>query len=160
MTATGDGVWGIAPARHAELNVPGGSPGEGSGPAGSSQGGTPGGEGAKDPLLKVEGNGYGGSGVGSMFTGQLDLTNDPQAVKDTESILSGDTSTVPDLVDQMNAHGTESLQGYRITRSNSSYGASVGAGAGVGVGPNHGSANLTYNRPQTRENGGKWHEGP
>jgi Flp pilus assembly pilin Flp len=158
VTASGDGVWDIAPASHAEVNVPGSEGGSSQGSSG--KGGKPAGEGGGEPLLKVESNSSGGSGVGSMFTGELDLSKNSQAVQDIESILSGNSYTIPDLVNQMNSHGTETVQTYQITRSTSSFGASVSAGVGVGVGLNDGSANLTYNRPKTRENGGKWHEGP
>lgn len=163
VSGSGDGVWDIAPAQHKELNVPGssssegGSTGAGSTGGGAGGSGKSGGEGGKEPLLQVQSDTSGGSGYGSVFTGELSLTNNPQAVQDLNSILQGDTSTIPDLVDQMNAHGTETLQSYQITRSSSNFGAAVIAGPGAGVGLHDGSAKLTYNPPKTREDGGKWH---
>lgn len=150
VTASGDGVWGVGPSAYAGASVPGK---EGSKP------GESGGAGGKEPLLSLETNTSGGSGEGSQFTGELDLSNDPQATQDVKSILEGNTSALGDLINQMNSGGTETIQTYHITRSNSKVGAGLSVGAGVAANLSDGSSNATYNPPKTREDGGKWHTG-
>jgi hypothetical protein len=171
VSAYGDGVWGIGAPQNAKVDVPGSDSGSGSDGGSSDEGASSGengssgegdasseGDSGDEPLLSVESDGYGGSGVGSVFTGTLDLSSDPQAEQDVNSILSGNPAPIGNLVSQVNAHGTETLQNYQITRSTSNVGAKLSVGAGVGVGLNNGSSNATYNPPETRENGGRWHQ--
>jgi hypothetical protein len=155
VVASGDGVWGVAPPSDAGVDVPGDSSGEGS----KADGGESGEDGGGEPLLSVQSDGSGGSGAGSAFTGTLDLSTDPQASQDVTSILEGNTAAIGDLIDQMNEHGTETVQTYQISRSNSSFGGSVSVGAGAGMQLSNGSSSATYQPPKTREDGGKWHEG-
>lgn len=157
VTAYGDGVWGVSSPTDARVDVPGSSSQAG---GSSTEGGkSSGGEGGKEPLLTIENSTSGGSGAGSVFTGTLDLRNNPQAVQDVTALLEGDTSTLPDLINQMNTNGTETIQTYHITRSSSTVGGGLSAGAGFGGHLNDGSSNATYNPPKTRDHGGKWHDG-
>lgn len=152
VTASGDGVWDVGQPSYAGAQVPGSEDGS------SKEGGKPS-EGGKEPLLSLETDSSEGSGEGSMFTGELDLSKDPQAAQDVTSILEGDPSALGDLINQMNSTGTESVQTYHITRSNSKVGASASAGVGLGGSLSDGSSNATYTPPKTREDGGKWHTG-
>lgn len=158
VTASGDGVWTLAaPPSLINTQVPGSS----SGQSGSSkEGGQSGGESGKEPLLSVQTNTTGGSGVGSQFTGALDLSDDPQAVQDITSILQGNPAAIGDLINQMNSKGTETIQSYRITRSNSTVGGDLSVGVGGGFSLSDGTSSATYNRPKMRENGGQWHDAP
>ncbi|MBV8998618.1 MAG: hypothetical protein JO304_06135 [Solirubrobacterales bacterium] len=155
INASGDGVWGASPLQNVKAKLPTSS----TSASGSSQQGGSGGEGggAKPPTLTIETKGTGGSGVGTSFTGTIDLTSDPQAQQDVQGFLQGDPTTLGDLINQLNSHGTESLQTYHITRSNTTYGAKFSAGAGVGGQLNDGSSSATYDPPTTRQNGGPWH---
>jgi hypothetical protein len=146
VTASGDKVWGVAPPSYIGAKSPDGAT-------------QPGGEGEKTPVLDVQNATSGGTGDGSTFTGTLDLSNDPQAAQDVTAILEGDTARIGDLVSQMNSNGTETIQTYHITRSDSKVGAGLSAGAGVGANLSDGNSNATYNPPQTREHGGQWHTG-
>jgi hypothetical protein len=153
LSASGDGVWGVSPPTDAKVNIPGGS--------GSSGGGDKsGGEGGKEPVLSLKTEGSDGSGVGTVFTGELDLSSDPTAASDVTAILQGDTSRLGDLINQMNSNGTETVQTYRISRSTSKVGVKGSVGVGFGGGLNDGNSDTTYNRPQIREHGGPWHEAP
>ena len=160
ISAYGDGVWGLSAPTNGKAEVPGSDsgsePGSGS-ESGSKESGSSG-EGGDEPLLSVSSDGYSGSGVGSVFTGTLDLSNDPQAEQDVNSILSGNTAAIPDLISQVNSDGTESLQNYHITRSSTNVGAQLSAGPGVGANLNDGSSSATYSPPETREDGGQWHK--
>jgi hypothetical protein len=162
VVASGDGVWGVTPPSDARVDVPGDSSGEGgsSGEGASKEAGKETGEaGGDEPLLSIESETSGGSGEGSAFTGTLNLANDPQAAQDVKAILEGNTGDVGDLIDQMNARGTETIQSYQISRSDSTTGAGVSAGAGFGMHMSNGSSNASYKRPETREDGGQWHQG-
>jgi hypothetical protein len=156
ISAYGDGVWGLSAPTNGTAEVPGSGSGSESG-SGSKEGGSSG-EGGDEPMLSVSSDGYSGSGVGSVFTGTLNLSNDPQAEQDVNSILTGNTAPIGDLVNQLNSNGTETLQNYQITRSNSNLGAQLSAGAGVGANLNDGSSSATYSPPETREDGGQWHK--
>jgi hypothetical protein len=57
----------------------------------------------------------------------------------------------------MNSNGTETIQTYHITRSDSNVGAGLSAGVGVAGHLSDGSSNTTYKPPRTREDGGPWH---
>ncbi len=151
VTASGDGVWDVAPPSYAAGQIPGE---DGS----SKEGGKPG-EGGKEPLLSISASNSGGSGPGTMFTGEIDLSDDPQATQDVTSLLEGDPSRIGDLIDQMNSDGTETIQTYHIERSNSKVGGKVSVGVGVGANLSDGSSNATYDKPKTREKGGQWHTG-
>lgn len=158
ISAYGDGVWGVSPPTNAKLEVPGSSSSEG-GSSGSGEGGDgSGGESGKEPLLSIESDGSEGSGVGSMFTGTLNLANDPQAEQDVNLILQGDPAPIGDLVHQLNTSGTESVQTYHISRSSSTYGGKASVGVGVGASLIGGSSSAKYSPPETRENGGPWHK--
>jgi hypothetical protein len=157
ISAYGDGVWGLSTPTNAKGEIPGSGSGSESGSeSGSKEGGS--GEGGDEPLLSASSDGYSGSGVGSVFTGTLDLSNDPQAEQDVNSILSGNTAPIGDLIRQLNSSGTETLQNYHITRSSTNVGAQLSAGPGVGVNLNDGSSSATYSPPETREDGGQWHK--
>lgn len=177
VSAYGDGVWGIGPQQNAKVDIPGSSSTEGGssssadgGSSSSAEGGSSpsteggsngeksGGGGGEEPLLSVENHGVGGSGVGSLFTGTLDLANDPRAQQDVNSILSGNVGPIGDLITQINSKGTETIQNYQITRSSSNVGVNASVGVGVGVGANDGSSSANYAPPEIRENGGKWHQ--
>lgn len=160
VSASGDGVWDVAPPSSARVDIPGSSSGNPEGGSSKGGGAPSGGESGKEPLLTLETRGGGGNGVGSTFTGTLDLSSDPQAAQDVTLILEGDTSALGDLIDQMNSSGTETIQSYRISRSNSTIGGSLSVGAGGGASLSNGSSTATYNRPKMRENGGKWHYVP
>ena len=166
VVASGDGVWGIAPPHDAQVEVPGSSNEGGSSSEGGSSGeggSEPGHQsdgGGDEPLLSIDSNGYSGSGVGSMFTGTLDLSSDSQAEQDVNLILQGDPAPIGDLVSQLNSNGTESVQTFQITRSSTTYGAKASVVAGLGASLSDGTSNATYSPPETREDGGKWHKGP
>jgi hypothetical protein len=154
VSASGDGVWGVAPPTSANLSIPG-SPSEG----GSKEGGSKEG-GGDEPLLSIQSDYSGGSGVGSVFTGTLNLASDPRAAQDVSAILQDDPAQIGDLINQLNTKGTETVQTYSITRSNSTYGGKVSFGAGAGGSLSDGNSNATYKPPRTREDGGAWHNGP
>jgi hypothetical protein len=150
VTASGDGVWE-------------GSAGGGQAPEGSAHGGTSpesgdgGGEGGKsEPLLSVSHEGAGGEGVGSKFVGTLDLSDDPAAQSALEQVLAGNTSQIPVLIADMNAHGTEYTQSYHVKKSTSTYGGEVNAGGGGGAELSDGSSSACYAPPHVRQNGGPW----
>jgi hypothetical protein len=158
ISAYGDGVWGLSTPTNAKANVPGSGSGSESGSESGSKEGGSSGEGGDEPLLSVSSEGYSGSGVGSVFTGTLNLSNDPQAEQDVNSILTGNTAPIGDLISQLNSNGTEALQNYHITRSSTNVGAQLSAGPGVGANLNDGSSSATYSPPETREDGGQWHK--
>lgn len=166
ISAYGDGVWGIGPQQNAKVDIPntssteGGSSSSTTTTAGGSNRDKSGGESGKEPLLSVQSQGVNGSGVGSLFTGTLDLSNDPQAEQDITSILSGNTAPIGDLITQINSKGTETIQNYQITRSSSNVGVNASVGVGVGVGLNNGSSSANYAPPEIRQDGGKWHQEP
>jgi hypothetical protein len=159
VSATGDGVWGVAAPSSANVSLPG-SPSEGGSKEGGSKEGGGSSGGGDEPLLSIQSDGSGGSGVGSEFTGTLNLASDPQAAQDVTAILQDDPAQLGDLINQLNTKGTETVQTYSITRSNSTYGGKVSFGAGAGGSLSDGSSNATYNPPRTREDGGSWHNGP
>jgi hypothetical protein len=152
VTGSGDGVW--------EATGQGGQPPEGSAHGGSSSesgGGEGGGEGGKsEPLLSVSHEGAGGEGVGSKFVGTLDLRDDPAAQAALEQVLAGDTSQIPVLIADMNAHGTEYTQSYHLSKSSSTYGGEVNVGGGGGAELNDGRSSACYDPPRVRQNGGPW----
>lgn len=167
VSAYGDGVWGIGPQQNAKVDIPGSSSSEGgsssseggsSTSAGGSNDGKSGGEGGNEPLLSVQSQGVNGSGVGSLFTGTLNLANDPQAEQDVNAILGGNTAPIGDLITQIGSRGTETVQSYDITRSSSNIGVKASVGVGVGLGLNNGSSSANYAPPEIRENGGPWHQ--
>ncbi len=160
VSAYGDGVWGIGPQQNAKIDIPDSSSTEGgsSSSEGGSNRGKSGGEGGDEPLLSVQSQGVNGSGVGSLFTGAIDLANDPQAEQDVNSILGGNTARIGDLITQINSNGTETIQKYHITRSSSNIGVNASVGVGAGVGLNNGSSSADYAPPEIRENGGPWHQ--
>jgi hypothetical protein len=150
VTASGDGVW--------EATGEGGQAPEGSAHGGtSSESGGGEGEGGKsEPLLGVSHEGAGGEGVGSKFVGTLDLSDDPAAQAALEHVLEGDTSQIPVLIADMNAHGTEYTQSYHLKKSSSTYGGEVNVGGGGGAELNDGSSSACYDSPRVRQNGGPW----
>jgi hypothetical protein len=153
VTASGDGVW--------EATGEGGQPPEGSAHGGTSSesggGEGEGGEGGKsEPLLSISHEAAGGEGVGSRFTGTLDLSDDPAAQAALEQVLAGNTSQIPVLIADMNAHGTEYTQSYHVKKSSSTYGGEVNAGGGGGAELSDGSSSACYDPPRVRQNGGPW----
>jgi hypothetical protein len=146
VTASGDGVW--------EATGEGGQA-----PEGSAHGGTSpeSGEGGKsEPLLGVSHEGAGGEGAGSKFVGKLDLSDDPAAQAALEQVLEGNTSQIPVLIADMNAHGTEYTQSYHLKKSSSTYGGEVNVGGGGGAELSDGSSSACYDPPRVRQNGGRW----
>ena len=159
VTASGDGVW--------EATGDGGQPPEGSAHGGTSPesgeggkgetGDEGGGEGGKSqPLLSVSHEGAGGDGVGSKFVGTLDLSDEPAAQAALERVLEGDTSQIPVLIADMNAHGIEYTQSYHVNKSSSTWGGQVNVGGGGGADLNDGSSSACYDPPRVRQNGGPW----
>jgi hypothetical protein len=149
VTASGDGVW--------EATGDGGQAPEGSAHAGTSPESGGEGEGGKsEPLLGLSHEGAGGEGVGSKFVGKLDLSDDPAAQAALEQVLRGNTSQIPVLISDMNAHGTEYTQSYHVQRSSSTYGGEVNVGGGGGAELNDGSSSACYDPPRVRQNGGPW----
>jgi hypothetical protein len=150
VTASGDGVW--------EASGEGGQAPEGSAHGGtSSESGGGEGEGGKsEPLLSVSHEGAGGEGVGSKFVGKLDLSDDPAAQAALEQALEGNTSQIPVLIADMNAHGTEYTQTYHLKKSSSTYGGQVNVGGGGGAELSDGSSSACYDPPRVRQNGGPW----
>jgi hypothetical protein len=155
VTASGDGVW--------EATGEGGQVPEGSAHGGTAEGGggenSGGGEGEggkSEPLLSVSHDGAGGEGVGSKFVGKLDLSDDPAAQAALEQVLQGNTSQIPVLIADMNAHGTEYTQSYHLQKSSSTYGGEVNVGGGGGAELNDGSSSACYDPPRVRQNGGPW----
>ncbi|MFZ0041970.1 MAG: hypothetical protein WAK93_11735 [Solirubrobacteraceae bacterium] len=172
VAASGDGVWSVAPASSVHLEAPssgedgksgsGGS--DGSGGSGGSEGsggksGSDSGGGSDDSPLSIDHDGAGGSGVGTSFVGTLNLATHPQAEQDLESLLEGNPVEISSLVNDMNTEGDESVQTYKLSRSNSSWGASGSVGVGLGAGVDDGSSSATYKPPETRTDGGKWQSG-
>lgn len=154
ITASGDGVWDVGPpSNDITLKVPGKSS-SGSQSSGSDAGSKA--SSSKEPLLSVESQSGGGSGVGTSFDATLDLTSDPQAVADLQSLLRGDPTKVGALIADVNSNGVETVQGYKISRSDSSWGAQVSAGVGGGAQISDGGSTVTYNSPKTRKYGGQW----
>jgi hypothetical protein len=94
--------------------------------------------------------------VGSKFVGSLDLTSDPAAHAALEQVLQGNTSQIPVLIADMNAHGTEYIQKYRVKRSSSTWGGEVNVGGGGGAELNDGSSSACYDPPRVRQSGGPW----
>ena len=150
VTGSGDGVW--------EATGEGGQVPEGSAHGGTSpeSGDGEGGGGESEPLLKVSHEGAGGEGVGSKFVGTLDLSEDPAAQAALEQVLEGNTSQIPVLIADMNAHGTEYTQSYHLKKSSSTYGGEVNVGGGGGAELNDGSSSACYDPPRVRQNGGPW----
>ena len=153
VTASGDGVW--------EATGAGGQAPEGSAHGGTSpesgDGTGEGGEGGKsEPLLSVSHEGAGGEGAGSKFEGTLDLSDDPAAQAALEQVLEGNTSQIPVLIADMNAHGTEYTQSYHLKKSSSTYGGEVNVGGGGGAELSDGSSSACYDPPRVRQNGGPW----
>ena len=109
-----------------------------------------------EPLLSVSHEGAGGESVGSKFVGTLDLTDDPAAQAALEQVLAGNTSQIPVLIAEMNAHGTEYTQSYHLKKSNSTYGGEVNAGGGGGAELSDGGSSACYDPPRVRQNGGPW----
>jgi hypothetical protein len=174
VAASGDGVWKVGPAEP-KLDLPeppangggasssnntsspgtpaSGNPTAGSGGAPSS--GSPG-ESAPKPTLSIDSSSSDGSGVGSSFVGTLDLADNPQAEQDVESVLHGDPSKISAVINDLNTSGTETVQTYRIDRSNSSVGAKWSEGVGLGGHITDGTSSATYDPPMTRQDGGPW----
>jgi Flp pilus assembly pilin Flp len=150
VTASGDGVW--------EATGEGGQPPEGSAHGGTSPepGGGEGEGGKSEPLLSVSHEGAGGEGVGSKFVGKLDLSHDPAAQAALEQVLGGNTSQIPVLIADMNAHGTEYTQSYHLKKSSSTYGGEVNAGGGGGAELSDDGSSACYDPPRVRQNGGPW----
>lgn len=152
VTASGDGVW--------EATGDGGQAPEGSAHGGTSSesgdGEGEGGGGESEPLLSVSHEGAGGEGVGSKFVGTLDLSDDPAAQNALEQVLEGNTSEIPVLIADMNAHGTEYTQSYHLKKSDSTYGGEVNLGGGGGGELSDGSSSACYDPPRVRQNGGPW----
>jgi len=153
VTASGDGVW--------EATGDGGEPPEGSAHGGTSpesgDGKGEGGEGGKsEPLLSLSHEGAGGEGGGSKFVGTLDLSDDPAAQAALEQVLEGNTSQIPVLIADMNAHGTEYVQSYHVSKSNSTWGGQVNVGGGGGAELSDGSSSACYDPPRVRQDGGPW----
>ncbi len=152
VTASGDGVWeatgdgGQAP----EGSAHGGTSPEGEGQGKGGQGGT------SEPLLSVSHEAAGGEGAGSKFVGTLDLSDDPAAQSALEQVLEGNTSEIPVLITDMNAHGTEYTQSYHLSKSSSTYGGEVNVGGGGGAELSDGSSSACYDPPRVRQNGGPW----
>jgi hypothetical protein len=161
VTASGDGVWEATGqgGQPPEGSAHGGTSSESGGGASSEPGGGGTGEGSgggSEPLLSVSHEGAGGEGVGSKFVGTLDLSHDPAAQAALEQVLSGDTSQIPVLIADMNAHGTEYTQSYHLQKSSSTYGGEVNVGGGGGAELNDGSSSACYDPPRVRQNGGPW----
>lgn len=160
VTATGNGVWdGVSSSPNAPdflLHSPHGSDsGSGSGSSEGSKGA--GGEGEKpEAPLEVSHQSPGGSGVGSTFVGQLDLTDNPTAQAALVQVLQGNTSQIPVLIDQMNNNGTEYIQTYRLDKSTSAWGGQVNVGGGGGLELKDGSSTACYAPPKVRQRGGAW----
>lgn len=70
--------------------------------------------------------------------------------------LAGNTSQIPVLIAEMNAHGTEYTQSYHLKKSNSTYGGEVNAGGGGGAELSDGGSSACYDPPRVRQNGGPW----
>lgn len=155
VTGSGDGVW---EATGAGGQAPEGSAHGGTSPGGEgeSSAGGEGGGGESEPLLSVSHEGAGGEGVGSKFVGTLDLSDDPAAQAALEKVLTGDTSQIPVLIADMNAHGTEYTQSYHLKKSSSTYGGEVNVGGGGGAELSDGSSSACYDPPRVRQNGGPW----
>ncbi len=153
VTASGDGVW--------EATGAGGQAPEGSAHGGTSpesgDGAGAGGEGGKsEPLLSVSHEAAGGEGAGSKFVGTLDLSDDPAAQAALEQVLEGNTSQIPVLIADMNAHGTEYTQSYHLKKSSSTYGGEVNVGGGGGAELSDGNSSACYDPPRVRQDGGPW----
>jgi hypothetical protein len=151
VAASGNGVWGIVPPGTTSVRVPVGSP------SGSGKGSGNGSSGA--PMLSVQSDNAGGSGVGTSFVGTLNLATDPQAQSDLEALLEGNPAKLPALISDMNSNGTETVQTYKLSSSNSTVGASVSVGVGGGANLTDGSSTATYYVPETRQDGGPWQRG-
>jgi Flp pilus assembly pilin Flp len=149
VTASGDGVW--------EATGEGGQMPEGSAHGGTAPDSEGEGESGKsEPLLNVSHEGAGGEGVGSKFVGKLDLSDDPAAQAALEQVLAGNTSQIPVLIADMNAHGTEYTQSYHLKKSSSTYGGEVNVGGGGGAELSDGGSSACYDPPRVRHNGGPW----
>ncbi len=154
VSASGDGVW--------EANPNGGQAPEGSAHVGTApeSGGGEGKDGEaagkSEPLLSLSHDAAGGDGVGSKFVGKLDLSDDPAAQAALEQVLRGNTSQIPALIADMNAHGTEYIQNYHVKKSTSTWGGEVNVGGGGGAELNDGSSSACYDPPRVRQNGGPW----
>ena len=97
--------------------------------------------------------------MGTSFVGTIDLAQHPQAEQDLQSVLEGDPAKIPALIDDMNSEGTETVQTYHITQSQSKWGASGSVGVGLGAGVDDGSSSANYDPPETRTDGGPWQKG-
>jgi hypothetical protein len=104
----------------------------------------------------VSHEGAGGEGAGSKFEGTIDLSDDPAAQAALEQVLEGNTSQIPVLIADMNAHGTEYTQSYHLKKSSSTYGGEVNVGGGGGAELSDGSSSACYDPPRVRQNGGPW----
>ena len=159
VTASGDGVWHVAPPSAFNPRLPS-SISVGESPGAKKPGGEPSGgssEGGKEPLLKFTSDSSEGSGYGSEFSGSLDLSADPAAAQDVNSLLEGDPTKIDALINDMNTSGEERVWNYKVDRSDSSYGASGNLVVGAAGHVNDGSASMQDSPPQIREDGGKWH---
>lgn len=164
VTGSGDGVWSAAGSSNSVGSLSGHagtapSEGGGSNGGGSEGGGSEGGgsEGGHEPLLTLSRDAGDGSGVGSTFTGTLNLQTDPAAGKTLESILHGNVTQIPTIIDDMNSQGTETTQTYHLDRSHSTIGAQGNLGVGLGASVSTSGSDACYDAPRERVDGGPWH---
>jgi hypothetical protein len=155
VTGSGDGVWsaGGSSTTVGNLNAKGGKAPEGGAPAGGAGEG----EGGHEPLLSLNRDAGDGSGVGSTFTGTIDLAQDPSAAGSLESVLHGNVTQISTLIGDMNTQGTETTQTYHLDRSHSTVGGEANLGVGVGASVSTSGTNACYDPPRERIDGGPWH---
>ena len=179
VDATGSGTWELrgpsGPQLPSSVSIPGSSSSEGHGSSSSSGAGATGGSsggsasgsstgsgsgsggGEADPLLKLSNETKDEHGVGSQFTGELDLAEHPDAAAAVSAVLHGNLSDISTVIGDMNTEGTETVRTFKATNSTDNYGVEVNAGVGVGLGTDSSSSSTTtVGHPVTRTDGGPW----